>query len=445
MHPKSQVAENVQAQFFQNHFSDLLNSNHSLYKLANQINWKKLDEELGKGFSDKRGRPALPTRLIVGLLYLKHMFNESDESVVAKFSENPYWQFFCGYGYLQFECPCDASSLVRWRKRFGEKGVEFLLKETIESIKRTGILKAKDFHRVNVDTTVQEKAITYPTDSKLYHKMRRKLVKAAKKRDISLRQSYERLGQEAFINHGRYRKAKKIKKAQREVRRLKVYLGRVLRNIERKAPHPDKSLSLLLEKGKKVFAQKKDDKKKIYSLHAPEVECMSKGKVHKKYEFGNKVSIVTTSKKNIIIGVKSFHENPFDGHTLKPAIEQMTRLTGKSPRHIHVDKGYRGKKNHPTEAEVHLPINRKLLTRSQRRWQRRRSAIESIISHMKQGHRMNRNYLQGKEGDHMNALLSGCGFNLLKLMRALILFFFKRFLIKEVVFELFYRLKSKFF
>jgi len=170
-----------------------------------------------------------------------------------------------------------------------------------------------------------------------------------------------------------------------------------------------------LDRAKKIFSQKKTDKNKVYSVHAPEVECIAKGKAHKKYEFGNKVSVISTSVDNFCVGVKSFHGNPFDGHTLKGAIDQMESLTGYRPKHVHVDKGYRGQDNHPEDMEVHLPKKRRSLSRSMRRYQGRRNAIEAIIGHLKNNHRMDRNFLLGEEGDKINSLLAGCGFNLRKL------------------------------
>jgi IS5 family transposase len=355
---------------------------------------------------------------MVGLHYLKSIYNVSDEAVVAQFVENPYWQYFCGYEYFFYSPPCNATSLVHWRKRFGEAGFEELLKETIEAAKRADALKEQDLNRVNVDTTVQEKAITFPTDAKLYHKMRRKLVKAAKRAGIELRQSYERLGQQAFVMQGRYGKARQMKAAARETRKLRVYLGRVTRDIKRKCPEPNPKLKNLLDLAERIFKQGKKDRNKVYSIHAPEVECIAKGKAHKKYEFGNKVSVVSTSQGNWCVGVQSFHGNPYDGQTLKEAINQSERLTGVKPKHVHVDKGYKGVEYHPEDVEVHLPVKKEKLSRAERKHQARRNAVESVISHLKLDHRMDRNFLLGEQGDKINALLAGCGYNLKKLMRA---------------------------
>ena len=250
------------------------------------------------------------------------------------------------------------------------------------------------------------------------------------------------MGQEAFVKQGRYARASQAKRSRRETRKLRVYFGRVIRDIERKCDKPDSRLKELLERAKKIFSQKKTDKNKVYSVHAPEVECIAKGKAHKRYEFGNKVSVMSTSKESFCVGVKSFHGDPFDGYTLKAAIDQMEDLTGSRPNHVHVDKGYRGKNHHPAGVEVHLPRKKKTLSRSQQKHQKRRNAIEAIIGHLKNGHRMNRNYLLGQDGDKVNALLAGCGFNLRKLILNSLkdLFYFLKFEELGVVLELFRRL-----
>lgn len=225
MKPQKADILNNQGSLFQHQFSDLLDQNHPLYRLSSEIDWSIFEETMGGFFDPAQGRPALPVRLMVGLHYLKSLYNVSDEKVVSVFIENPYWQYFCGYEYFQYSIPCDPTSLVHWRKRFGEEGFELLLTETIEVAKRSGVLKPSSLSRVNIDTTVQEKAIEFPTDARLYHKMRRKLVKAAKSRGIDLRQSYERVGQKAFVMQGRYARASQAKRARRETRKLRIYLG----------------------------------------------------------------------------------------------------------------------------------------------------------------------------------------------------------------------------
>jgi len=420
MQPKSGSQD--QGDLFRSRLDQILNRQHPLFKLADSIDWSVFEKEFGSLYVENVGRPGLPIRLMVALHYLKHAFNVSDENVVAQFIENGYWQYFCGFEYFQHEFPLDPTSLVKWRQRIGQK----LLKVTIETAKSKEYVTEKHLERVNVDTTVQEKAIAFPTDARLYHKARRILVRLAKRRNIDLRQSYERLGKKALIMQGRYSHARQAKRARREQKRLRLYLGRVIRDIERKCQEPDSLLVTMLERAKRIFTQKRDDSNKLYSMQAPEVECIAKGKAHKKYEFGCKVSLVSTSKDNWIVGVQAFHGNPYDGHTLKDALAQAEQMAGWRPGNAYCDRGYRGEPKVIDNTAVHL-ANRKKKSMKPREWDwfKRRSAIEPIIGHTKSDHRMDRNYLKGEEGDKMNAILAGCGFNLRKLLRAILFWLFK--------------------
>ncbi len=217
--PKSEL------ELFQSHLDQILNHEQPLYKLAHQIDWKVFEDEFGQLYHPGKGRPGLPIRLMVGLNFLKHAFDESDESVVERLLENPYWQHFCGFEYFQHYLPLDPTSLVKWRKRVGPKGLEKLLSETIEVAKRQKLIQRRDLDKVNVDTTVQEKAIAFPTDARLYHKMRVRLMREARKRGIPLRQSHQRLGKKALARQGRYGHARQMRRAARETRKLKTYLG----------------------------------------------------------------------------------------------------------------------------------------------------------------------------------------------------------------------------
>lgn len=272
---------------------------------------------------------------------------------------------------------------------------------------------------MNVDTTVQEKAIAFPTDARLYHKARCVLVGEAQRAGLELRQSYKRVGKRALQKQGRYAHAQQLKRARKETRKLRTYLGRVIRDIQRKAAASGTELSgrlpVYLERAARIHRQQRADKQKLYRMQAPEVECISKGKEHKKYEFGCKVSVVTTSKRGWVVGMAALHGNPYDGHTLKAAHAQVATLTGVTPEEVFVDKGYRGSQHHPAGVAVYISGRR--LKGTLKRLLRRRSAIEPVIGHLKQDHRMKRNYLQGKDGDCINALLVGCGFNLRKLLR----------------------------
>jgi IS5 family transposase len=433
MQPKNLSAQEAQGDLFRPHLDQILSRKHPLFLLANQIDWQFFDKEFGKLFVENFGRPGLPTRLIAGLHYLKHAFNESDESVVGRFLENPYWQYFCGFEYFQHDLPLDPSSLVRWRKRLGPERLEKLLTETLETAKRGQLLTKDHVERVNVDTTVQEKAVAFPTDARLYHKARHTLIRAAKERNIELRQSFERLGKRAFVKQGRYAHARQLKRAKRETRKLRVFLGRVIRDIKRKYQTPDDQLTNLLALSERIYNQKRHDTNKVYSVHAPEVECIAKGKAHKQYEFGCKVAMVSSSKNNWVLAIDALHGNPFDGHTLKQSLEQVRRITGWQPLHAYCDRGYRGAGKELTDTTLHLAgKKKKSMKPSVWRWYARRAAIEPIFGHLKSDNRLERNHLRGKDGDRMNAILSGCGFNMRKLLRAFFLFLFYRLILGQM-------------
>jgi transposase, IS5 family len=423
MQPKKQKEE---VDLFRSHLEQILNHKHPLYELAGRINWECFEQAFGPTYVEDVGRPGIPVRLMVGLHYLKHSFDESDESVVERFIENPYWQYFCGMEYFQHRVPIDASSLTRFRDRIGESGIELMFRGLLETAKRGGHLKESQVQRVNVDTTVQEKAIAFPTDARLYYKMRAALVRAAQARGIELRQSYRRIAKSVLAQQGRYAHARQMKRARKMTKKLKTMLGCVYRDMKRKVGAVDEELGELFGLADRLLGQQKESKNKLYSVHAPEVECISKGKAHKRYEFGNKVGMVTTSRGNWIVGIQAFHGNPYDGHTLTCCLEQVKRLTGWSMKEAYVDLGYRGH-GYQGETTVHIVNYRtmKKLTRAVRRWFKRRSAIEPIFGHVKAEHRMARNYLKGVEGDRMNALLCGCGFNMRKLLAV---FFLPHFL-----------------
>ena len=402
---------------FRSRLDQILNQRHPLYILANQIDWAYFEETFKTKYVENWGRPGSPIRLMVGLHYLKHTFNESDESVIDRFVENPYWQYFCGFDYFQHVLPIDSSSMTNFRQRVGNSGVEVLFEELLNTAQRSGNLTKSHLNKVNVDTTVQEKAIAFPTDARLYDKMRENLVRAANARNISLRQPYTRVGKKTLVQQGRYAKAQQYRRARKMTKKLKTLLGRVYRDIQRKMPKPDSELTGLLQLTDRLLKQQKNSKNKLYSIHAPEVECIAKGKAHKRYEFGVKVGMATTSRDNWIVGIGAFHGNPYDGHTLSATLNKVERSTGWAAKAAYVDLGYRG---HDYQGETQINIvnfrTMKKLTRSVKRWFKRRSAIEPIFSHLKSGNRMSRNYLKGTQGDEINAVLCACGFNMRKLL-----------------------------
>ena len=395
-------------------------------KLARTIDWGFLEEKFGAVYADGSGRPPLPTRLMAGLAILKHTYNLSDEVVCEQWIENPYYQYFCGEEFFQHRLPLDRSSMTNWRNRMGEERLRALLQESLAVATRTGAMKPGDLARVIVDTTVQPKNIAFPTDAKLLNRAREKLVKLAKRLGVDLRQSYTRVGKFALIQHQRYAHAKQFKRANRALRKLKTYLGRVIRDIARKidgVPGLEAKFASLLSLARRVRAQERGQRgPKVYSLHAPEVECIGKGKPHKPYEFGVKVSVATTLKHSkggqFIVHAQALPGNPYDGHTLAAVIPAIEQLVGNTIERVHADAGYRGH-NAPSEYKfkVYTSRQKRRVTPAIKREMKRRAAVEPVIGHTKEEHRMGRNYLAGRHGDANNAVLAAAGYNFRRLIR----------------------------
>ena len=358
---------------------------------------------------------------MVGLSYLQHTCALSDEEVVARWVENPYWQYFCGFDYLQLALPIDPSSLVRWRQRIGEEGMELLLQATIAAAQRATAVREQSLERVSIDTTVQPKAIAHPLDSRLYHRGREILVRLAKRHGVPLRQSYARLGKRALRLASRYAHARQMKRARREIKRLKTYLGRVSRDVRRKLegrPEVAEHFAETLARVERLLAQQRTDKNKLYALHAPEAACIAKGKAHKKYEFGAKVAVAVTNREGLVVGMQTHAGNPYDGQTLAPALAQVEALTGVAPKRCYVDRGYQGHGVSGATA-VFVAGRRRGITPTIRRELRRRSAIEAMIGHMKLDGKLARNHLKGAVGDAVHALLCAAGHNLRLILRHL--------------------------
>jgi IS5 family transposase len=422
MGPKARVTER---DFFRQPLLEQINLKHPLVRLAGLIDWEQLGTAMSESFVSSAGRPATSPRLIAGLLYLQHAFDLSDEEVVTQWVENPYWQVFTGETFLQTEPPIDPSSLTRWRKRLGEAGVEELLAATIEAAKRAGVIKASSVKRVIVDTTVMPKAIAHPTDSRLLERCREHLVKAAARHGLKLRQNYNREAPRLALQIGRYAHAKQYKRMRKTLRTLRSRVGRVMRDIERQVDRASDSgrvaLLELIARTKRILSQKPKDKNKLYALHAPEVECLAKGKVRTPYEFGVKVSITTTHKEGLVVGARSMPGNPYDGHPLAEALEQAAILSDVSPEVAIVDRGYKGVTI--DGVKIYHPGLRRGITRGLRAMIRRRSAIEPAIGHMKMDGKLDRNWLKGALGDAMQAVLCGAGHNLRMILRKLRLFY----------------------
>jgi IS5 family transposase len=418
--------ESGEQDLFRSRLDQVINMDHALVKLARMIDWRFLEEKFGAVYADGCGRPPLPTRLMAGLAILKHTYNLSDEVVCELWIETPYYQYFCGEAFFQHELPLDRSSMTNWRNRMGEERLQALLQESLAVATKTGAMKPGDLARVIVDTTVQPKNITFPTDAKLLNRAREKLVKLAKKLGVELRQSYTRVGKFALIQHQRYAHAKQFKRAKRSLRKLKTYLGRVIRDIARKIdgdPGLETAFAHLLSLARRVRAQERGQRgPKIYSLHAPEVECIGKGKAHKPYEFGVKVSVATTLKHSkggqFVVHAQALPGNPYDGHTLAGVIPAIEQLVGHTIERLHADAGYRGH-NAPPEYKfkIYTSKQKRRVTPQIKREMRRRSAIEPVIGHTKNEHRMDCNYLAGRIGDVNNAILAAAGYNFRRLIR----------------------------
>ena len=417
MKPKPRP-ESCQLDLFRAQFDQLLDHSHPLFILANKIDWSRFETALADCYCPDLGAPAKSIRLLVGLHYLKHTFNESDESLLERWVENPYWQHFCGFTTMQHELPLHPTSLTKWRQRVGVEQLVGLLEETIALAVREKQVTRRELAQVNVDTTVQEKNITHPTDSKLYHIAIIKLGRAAKKRGVKLRQTYVRVAKKAAIKVSRYAHAKQFKRMRRQLKKLRTLLGRVIRDVHRRVPEPDQSLAELLALCERLHAQQRTDSKKLYSLHEPEVMCISKGKAHKRYEFGQKVTVATTNRGNWIVAAELCGGNPYDGHTLAAAMASIENNTGVGVTDAYVDKGYRGH-DYSGTATVHLAgSSTRRLSRTKKKRRKRRSAVEPKIGHLKSDNRMRRCFLKGLTGDAINAVLAAAGSNLQKLLRA---------------------------
>jgi len=427
MRPKER-GDTGQTDLLRSRLDAIIDLGHPLVKLARTIDWSFLEQQFGAVYEDKPGRPPLPTRLMAGLAILKHTCDLSDEVLCERWVENPYYQFFCGEEFFQHRLVFDRSSLTRWRQRMGEEKLQALLQESLSVASKTEAIKPSDLNRVIVDTTVQPKNVMFPTDARLLNRAREILVRLAKRNGVQLRQSYARVGKFALIKHQRYAHAKQFKRANRALKTLKTYLGRVIRDISRKIDgRTDLLGGIVLGRMLALARQVRDQTQrqrgpKVYSLHAPEVECIGKGKAHRPYEFGVKVSVATTLSHakggQFVAHVKALPGNPYDGHTLQTVIPGLEALVGNTIERILADKGYRGHNAPPDyKFRVFTSGQKRRMTPKIKRELRRRSAIEPVIGHLKSEHRMGRNYLWHRDGDATNAVLAAAGYNFRRLIR----------------------------
>ena len=421
----------AQSELFKTRLEHIIDPRHELVKLAGVIDWDGLSDNLAQFYCTGNGRPAGSVRLMAGLLFLKDIKGLSDEEVCAVWCENPYFQHFCGETFFQHRFPVEPPSLSIFRKRIGESGAEYLLAETIRAGLQTGVINKRDLTQVTVDTTVQEKAVHFPTDVRLCDKARRELVSLAAGEGLALRQSYSRTGKNAAFMANRYSAARQGRRARAKIKQVKNYLGRVIRDIERSieqghilSPNMEAALSKAKIAHHQTLNLKAKDK--LFSWHASEVECIAKGKAHKKYEFGCKASYATTNKSNFIVGAKALHGKPYDGHTLKSVLTQIEKLTGVKVSEVQVDLGYRGHKIDDPDVEIILARAKRGITPAKKKRQKRRNAIEPIIGHLKNDRKIGpRNWLKGVAGDKFNAIAMAIGFNLRKILKKLSLWLIK--------------------
>ena len=453
--------------FFRSRLDEMIELKHPLAVLATRLPWGAIeaalapklahqnlpakpvrgedlagtfDGEFGGGVSPA-GRPRLPVRLMASLLYLKNCFNLSDEELVQRWAENVQWQFFSGLDYYEPRLPCDATQIGRFRRLLGEDGIEQLFKVTIECAVEIKAVLPVDLERVIVDSTVQSKAIAHPVDSRLLEIARHKVVSAAKQAGIGLKQTYAQEGKTLRRKAGGYAHARQFKRLRKAVKRQRTILGVVMREVQRKlgadraavaaggAPAHEASspkalgeLAMWLERAERIRTQQRNSKDKLYALHAPEVECISKGKARNPYEFGVKVSLAVTHKQGLMVGARSFPGNPYDGHVLSAQLEQTTNLLqdlGRTPKQVIVDLGYRGVDADNPGVQIIHRGKYKTLTEHEKKLLKRRQAIEPLIGHTKADHRMDRCWLQGAVGDALHALCCAVGYNIRWLLRAI--------------------------
>ena len=406
-----------QLEMFKTVLMSFIHPEHELCLLAKEIDWDTLEKEFAPLYG-KVGRPSIPIRTIAGLLLLKQMYNLGDETVVVRYLENPYWQHFCGEVYFQYNLPFDPSDFVHFRKRIGEEGMKKIFKQSIDLFGEDNV--RREVKEVRVDTTVQEKNITFPTDRKLTEKVIEHCKRIAKKEDIKLKRTYtfeiRKLKQQLRFA----RKPKNFKKHIKAQKKLHRIAFKIYQDLVKQLNPISKSYMNEFDVLYRVLTQQREDSNKIYSIHEPEVLCIAKGKEHKPYEFGNKSSFAYTRKSGIIVGAMAVEGNAYDGHTLKPQLDQIMELTGGRIKKAIVDRGYKIKGG-ISAVDIVMPKALKTesyyLKKKREERCRSRAGIEGLISHLKHDHRMLRNYLKGTAGDQINTLLAAAAYNMKKWMR----------------------------
>jgi IS5 family transposase len=419
---KGTLPDQTQRELFRPLLRDMIDMKHELALLANRIDWDYFEKEFSTLYANV-GQPGVPIRLMVGCLLLKQMENLGDETLAKHWVRDPYMQYFCGMRCFEHRFPFDPSDFVHFRKRIGEGGFEKLF---AYSVRVHGEPTRGKVQWHLSDTTVQENNTTFPTDAKLCKKVIEGCNRIAEEEGLTLRRSYRRESKQLMrdsFNGNHPRRKKRAKKARK---RLKTIANAQIRDVQRKmTPVQAASYQAQLALYYRAANQQPQDHDKVYSLHKPFTRCISKGKAHKQYEFGNKVGIIVTGNKGrkIITAVKAFKENPYDGHTIEPLLEQMERTGQRLPEEIIYDRGGKGRKE-IKGVKILIPDKAKktdtnYMKQEKRKRFRSRAGIEAVIGHLKSDFRMAQNYLHGDRGIQINAFMSCAAWNLKKLMAVL--------------------------
>lgn len=419
MRPKP-LKKEPQDQLFKNRLCDELNPEHELIRLGKVIPWDQIQADVEPLFTEGQSRPPLPARLATGLMILQHLYNVSDEEVVRVWVENPYWQAFCGYEFLQWEFPAHPTSLTRWRQRLGPEGLEKVLKVSIGVALKTKTVTVSELEKTIVDTTVMPKAITHPSDAKLIQRIIERIVKASARAGIALKRTFVRVSKRALRNYQRLMHGKRMKKAQRPLRQLRRYLSKILKDLDPHLESCPRDLFKEMAVGARLLIQTKEDKNKIYSCHEPEVSCIAKGKAHRPYEFGAKACLIVTEKRGLALTLTTHVGNPYDGHLLQETVCKAENMTGVEIKRVLVDLGFRG---HEVKNKQVLISRTKGLASPLKKALKRRQAIEPWIGHMKSDGKLGRCYLRGPKGDQIHGLLVAIAHNFRVILRKLRIFY----------------------
>lgn len=419
---QGKLPQKSQRKIFRPMLEDFIDMKHELVLLAKEIDWQYFEKEFAKHYSDT-GAPSVPIRQIVGCLILKHLYNLGDETLPNAWVRDAYFQYFTGGIFFEHEFPFHPTDFTHFRKRIGKEGFEKIF---VHSVKLHGNDVAKKSKLSLSDTTVQENYTTFPTDAKLCKKVIDQCNKIAKKESIDQRRTYTRESKQLVRNTYNGNHPRRAKMAKKSIRRLRTIANAQLRELDRKLNEAQKTkYAEDLDLFRRAVNQQKNDPGKVYSLHKPHTTCIAKGKAHKKYEFGNKVGLITSSKAKmqIITSILAFSGNPHDSKTIEPLLEQMNYNKIALPEELVYDRGGKGAKEingvkiltpgKPKKSDTNYQKQKK------RKKFRSRAGIEPIIEHLKTDFRMEQNYLLSQDGPQINAFMAATAWNLNKLMQKL--------------------------